>query len=802
MPIKINARVLLELGAELISSDQIALYELVKNSLDARARRIDILINVVIQRSEYLRICEALERATASGKVVTTENVRAAIEAAFEADAPANLRTAFMNAVLRSGGRNLRSALDEAYKSANWISIRDDGSGMSFDDLENVYLTVGTPNRLLQRIAEPGRPVLGEKGIGRLSAVRLGDFLKVETSKAGESALNVLEVDWSLIKKNPSMVLDEFPAEPTYGPPKADSKLQGSWITVTNLMSDWSEEKLAGLARTDFAKLVDPFLQSVARPNINLRYNDRVITVPGFEYRQLAFAHASCVAQFDYDDQGEPVLSGEVNYKTFARTKVFSLSGLHLKSALALKGKKLKKNSPTPALQGSLVHGLAHLGRFRMEAHWFNRQKLRLDKPPDYEAALSWLTRWGGGLLLYRDNFRVYPYAEARDDWLDLDGIALATGGYKMNRKQLVGAVRISSAGNPRLQDQTNREGLRDTEEKAALIALLRHVLLTEFKSFLNAIEGEQDESAAKEFPQLEKRLEEAQKDALKQIQKLRSKVSDKEDVAAINTLLARMADMGEAWERSKSTVRKYESDMDSYIHLAGVGLMTEFIFHELARVSSQALQILQAYKASTGPETNKIRLLRDQLITLDRRIRVLDPLSTPGRQQKEDFDLVSMFRDISEAHEAQWVRHKIVFDLSKLPSRTIEIRAVKGQVIQIVENLIANSVYWMKMQSDVKPFQERIQVQIDVDNQLILYSDNGPGIPEDRGDEVFNAFFSTKPAGEGRGMGLYISRKLADGNGLKLDLAPPDENRMHRGFILKFGREKLEKSHVEQQSH
>lgn len=787
MVMKINARVLLELGAELISSDQIALYELVKNSLDARAKRIDVNVNVILQRSEFLRVVETIEFHENSRMQLDDSKLRQLLIDSFESETPEESQQEFLDAVfVVEKGRRL-PALRDAYSKFNWVEVKDTGTGMSLDDLDNVYLTIGTPNRLIER-STTTHNILGEKGIGRLSAVRLGDLLTVNTTKAGEEYFNYLKVDWSAIKLEPTMMLDEFPAEPVQRKLKPDKEIHGTRIRINNLMSDWSEDKIRGLASTDFAKLVDPFLASLERPNIYLHYNGRKVTIPAFEFRQLTFAHANCTANFEYNaETGEAQLSGVVHYKSYARTKTFHLSGTHLRSALALKGKRPKKNQEAPELLGSLLHGLSKLGPFQMEVHWFNRQKLRLDKPPGYEEALSWLTRWGGGLLLYRDHYRVYPYAETRDDWLDLDGVALATSGYKMNRKQLVGAVRIGGRTNPQLLDQTNREGLRDTEEKTALITLLRHVLIAEFKSFLNAIESEQEESAAKEFPQLEKRLEVAHKEALKQVMKLRSRVTEKQDVAAINTLLAKMADMAEAWERSKLTVKKYERDIDSYMHLAGVGLMTEFIFHELARVSGTSLKILQNYKTSNTAEGAKLKLLKEQLITLEKRIRVLDPLSTPGRQQKETFDVVALMRDISDAHAAQWERHEITFDLLNLPQESVNILSVKGQYIQIIENLISNSVYWLKLEAQAKNFNKKITISIDTEKKQIIYLDNGPGIPEDRGIEVFTAFFSTKPAGEGRGMGLYISQKLAEGNGLLLELAPPDEKRLHRGFILRY---------------
>jgi len=48
MSMHFKARVLLELGAELISSDAVAIYELVKNSLDAHSEDVDINIDVAM----------------------------------------------------------------------------------------------------------------------------------------------------------------------------------------------------------------------------------------------------------------------------------------------------------------------------------------------------------------------------------------------------------------------------------------------------------------------------------------------------------------------------------------------------------------------------------------------------------------------------------------------------------------------------------------------------------------------------------------------------------------------------------
>ncbi len=56
------------------------------------------------------------------------------------------------------------------------ISISDNGSGMSLDTIENIWLVIGTDNKKNKLISHrQGRLPLGEKGIGRLGVHKLGN---------------------------------------------------------------------------------------------------------------------------------------------------------------------------------------------------------------------------------------------------------------------------------------------------------------------------------------------------------------------------------------------------------------------------------------------------------------------------------------------------------------------------------------------------------------------------------------------------------------------------------------------------
>jgi len=83
-----------------------------------------------------------------------------------------------------------------------------------------------------------------------------------------------------------------------------------------------------------------------------------------------------------------------------------------------------------------------------------------------------------------------------------------------------------------------------------------------------------------------------------------------------------------------------------------------------------------------------------------------------------------------------------------------------------------------------------KINISVDCDAQRINFSDNGPGVAEPYKDRIFEAFYTTKPEKEGRGLGLFISRRMAESNGFSLTLTGPDNDRRYRIFCLEQKRD------------
>ena len=92
------------------------------------------------------------------------------------------------------------------------------------------------------------------------------------------------------------------------------------------------------------------------------------------------------------------------------------------------------------------------------------------------------------------------------------------------------------------------------------------------------------------------------------------------------------------------------------------------------------------------------------------------------------------------------------------------QLMADRVQLQQVMLNLIMNSIDAMKDAGG----ELRIKTELGQDGQLLIsVSDAGVGLPADKADQIFNAFFTTKP--QGSGMGLAISRSIMESHGGRL---------------------------------
>lgn len=802
MSFSVKARILLELGAELISSDGIALYELIKNSVDAESESVEIRVCVGLTPSGHRVFRSALGLLPPNTKL-RRDYVQQAVGRYFEPTASSELREKFLDLLSGTTPVDAASLASEFFRKNTYIEVEDWGCGMSIADLKSKFLTIGTPNRAndRQRLG-PSAKLLGEKGIGRLSAMRLGLQMEVISSPKGESRWSTLLVDWSTLRDQPDLDLDEFKVVPKPGGVKHSPDENGTLIRVSDLQSDWSSARLKALARSEFSKLQDPFDDETDLLGLSVSFNGEDISaVEELDTDWLEKWHGTFKVNFQYekvnpkdrnDHRTKPVLTGTAKFRVPDPTgdpegidvideQDIAASGDGLHSLLA--------STQHPVAGGGVMNdparyaGIDTLGAFEAEGFWFNRQRAQREFGDNYEKFKLWLEQWAGGLLMYRDGYRVYPYAAPDDDWLELDQRALRRKSFKLNRGQFVGFVRISSNENKELRDQTNRQGLCDSPEKRALVQCLQHVIWKELGALVTKHEEKTAGKSLSTVREIEKQVTERARDAKVKLRELAKRVPQEQQTVA--ELRGYVEELEAAWAAAKNAIKKQAGQAELYLHLAGVGMLLEFVIHELNRVTHATMVDLQSLKPGSLPPG--LRSLSKQLQTLDKRLRILDPVSAPGRQRKEETDITEVLQTLLDAHEQQFERHQISASL-ELTSEggPFMSNVVVGQMYQIFENLIANSVYWLTNHRSLHreegdEFDSVIQIAANSHSRKVIFRDNGPGIEWADREKIFEPFFSKKPAG--RGIGLYIVKSLCKENGINVTLLDRNEQGTIPGF-------------------
>jgi PAS domain S-box-containing protein len=132
---------------------------------------------------------------------------------------------------------------------------------------------------------------------------------------------------------------------------------------------------------------------------------------------------------------------------------------------------------------------------------------------------------------------------------------------------------------------------------------------------------------------------------------------------------------------------------------------------------------------------------------------------------QHEEVDINEVIQEMIALLQGESAKHSISI-YSDIAIDLPPIMADRVQLQQVLMNLMLNGIQAMK--SIKTPGKLTIKSQQDDSGQLLIsVMDTGVGIPPEKMDQIFNAFFTSKP--QGVGMGLAISRSIVESHGGRL---------------------------------
>jgi signal transduction histidine kinase len=473
--LKVGAHVLVQLGSELVTDVEQAILECVKNAYDADAPGCLIDIDTRETGAEVETGSAAKLRAFDRPFETVT------VELLDQAGRP----------LAKAGKINDADTIQRKLNYTGRITIEDKGDGLSPDQLRTSWLVIsrsskrGIPGARKAKTSK-GRTPLGDKGLGRLGSMKLGDILRIETSTAVSSPIAVAQFRWADCES--AKTVDEIPVFLSELP--NSKKFKGTRVSVLGLrdLAEWRrKDRIIEITRS-LARLISPFEATSTFPvGVKLDGVDHSLVSVTEEVLKRAIADFQFKWEQDPNNPQKRVLVAEARFrkrlftstrsnKALRRTAVAFEhdGGVGFAESLHTNGRLKAYKEKTIDLDGSwfitlkrtfqwsdmqLDSGAAIIdpGPLHGAFYFFH-----LDDPgdPDEPAAAGLgvdrnLIRGMAGIAILRDGFRV----RSQGDWLEIAAAMTSGSTYGMRVENTVGYFALTGEENYRLVEKSDREG-------------------------------------------------------------------------------------------------------------------------------------------------------------------------------------------------------------------------------------------------------------------------------------------------------------------------------------------------------
>src|SRR6476620_1087806 len=215
-------------------------------------------------------------------------------------------------------------------------------------------------------------------------------------------------------------------------------------------------------------------------------------------------------------------------------------------------------------------------------------------------------------------------------------------------------------------------------------------------------------------------------------------------------------------------------SELAHLNRLATAGELSASIAHEvkqpLAAMVAQSGAAMR-WLAQKTPNLAEARAALGKIqVAGDRASQVVENLRSMFRKESSErrpLDVNSLIENVLGLTRREAQKHGVEVQVSLFEGPMPEISGDQAQLEQVFLNLIMNAIEAMGSSTGGVRTLEIKSAASDTGDVLVTVADSGPGVPVEKFDKIFDAFFTTKP--EGMGMGLSICRSIVDAHGGRL---------------------------------
>jgi signal transduction histidine kinase len=315
--------------------------------------------------------------------------------------------------------------------SSSRIIIQDSGTGMTLDDIVNKWLNIAYSEKRDKGL------FAGDKGIGRFSCDRLGKTLHLYTKKSNEDLVH-LHVDWekfeiddrdkeiSYVKFTPKAITQDDFKQKTGLPPFN----RGTCLIIEDLREAWGKSELERLKKELERFIIDP---------------EKSFSV---YFKSIDFL----------EKDGSYIFDGKIENKLFVKLDEKTIS---VHSAIADKGKIIRTEIRH---YGDIICSFEEANPYtelldvKTQIHYLSQgSKISFKSITGYQSADY------ASIMFFFNGFRVMPYGEPKDDWLQLNQRKAQGTRRFLGTRDLFGIVEAYDSKR-RLMPVTSREGMANTK--------------------------------------------------------------------------------------------------------------------------------------------------------------------------------------------------------------------------------------------------------------------------------------------------------------------------------------------------
>jgi len=709
-------------------------------------------------------------------------------------------------------------ALDDVEEG--FILVRDNGNGMTPEEFQEGFLTVAsrTKNVGERRSEVYERKYTGEKGVGRLAAHKLSKVLEVHSvpRKRGDNEKKGVDakIDWNTVEEKETIEdVNKSDEAIEIRELEVDSdQSSGTTIQLSRLRRPWSKRELGSfLDEVQTFKPPEPLSEPL----------------PSSAVEQHLLFKAPQVQDADAEDEGFEVnLEGAFDPgDTYWQSVVDAAEWVVEIHASEETDKVEYCVSPTTNLKEEYP---------RADQRKFSVEHPNPTEGPFFDARIlvrpgqltgkgskrAW-TRKSSGIRVYMEGFRVLPYGETDNDWLDVNSDyakrsenldsrfePFFEGGPESKNKHYVlpsrsyfGAVFLTQEKAQNLRMVVNREGFvpekgfydlkKMVKEGVNLVTRVRAA--EEARLDAKSQEGsepdeERDESVTKPDADKEKESkEEAITDSAGKVQSLTETAQESLNQGEIETAKQTISEIADQADRFKSASEELISERSMLRVMASLGTQFTAFVHEIDNLVSASQSIDETLRVLRKPLDldNEQRSqfaqlqksIRDLRRSLERQAAYLMDIVTPdARRRRSRQYLHGRFESGSSLVKSQVqkrsieVNNRIPEDLKVLPMFPAELTAVFA-------NLLTNAVKAAGENGKILADAERND-----DGSISLVVENtGDSVDLEDSEKWFRPFESTTSEvnpvlGQGMGLGLPITRDILEEYGASIEFVEPDD--------------------------